>query len=799
MKAASLFPGMPRPLEWRLQPPVDPAEFDDLVTRLKGQHLRLQAFTRFLAADNQDLRKRLHSQAQGGARDPDQISVWRHSQRSRCSTLSNPPLPADVEGMPKTDNHFFPAERTRTPPDSSRIDTDASPASLYPTEADAPPAEYTGKPGAQDVEPVPVNGSPVARKQVRASYEFMMDGTDRPSIFSERKISSELLLPIGPGSGPPSMPGDPRRYSSELLRFSSDGRQSEGDGSICLSDGADSQAVRMDACTQKLRELLELGPARNTASIEVFGDYLERVGKADEEFLKALEEVFTRLAVQRTPQSPSLQRARFSAKGLIKQMSGIGLEGPSVSTSTIRSRTPHVRLEEFSDLLMLDNPVERLHPCSEKMIEVVDYFRFRALRQDSMGVLPPASEVSDYKRGLTAATFDHRLETCMSFVIVVNAICMGVFTPQGGWGNAESADLAFTLIFLVEMLIKLHRHGLHWYFFGKECAWNIFDLLILALGLTDSIMTVAVVSATDFDTSSVMVFKLLRLIRLVRVVRVFRELKLMINGFSGLLKTLGCVVVIILASMYALATVLVPLFGGEGHVVKGQEMLFSTVPRSMFTVFRCLIIGDCNAIDGSPIALQLSEAVGWPFTVMHCILNVLVHYGLGSLITGLVVDTTLNEAKKAEFQATRKEAHRVQVAVAMHRLEEILADAQSRSSSRNRFMLFVGRHTFMSVVERPEVQQILDQLDIDGAERVDLFDALDADGNGYVGIDELVGGLLKMAGKASKADTVATRLKIDSLMKKLATTHAQLFENQAVIMERLHALSEGRRSYKSCP
>eukprot|EP00413_Alexandrium_margalefii_P038387 CAMPEP_0204601944 /NCGR_PEP_ID=MMETSP0661-20131031/56358_1 /ASSEMBLY_ACC=CAM_ASM_000606 /TAXON_ID=109239 /ORGANISM="Alexandrium margalefi, Strain AMGDE01CS-322" /LENGTH=364 /DNA_ID=CAMNT_0051612873 /DNA_START=90 /DNA_END=1181 /DNA_ORIENTATION=- len=314
-------------------------------------------------------------------------------------------------------------------------------------------------------------------------------------------------------------------------------------------------------------------------------------------------------------------------------------------------------------------------------------------------------------------------------------------------------------------------------------------------------MTLLVVSSGSFNASSLMTLKLLRLGRLLRVIRMsmFRELKLMVNGIVGLMKTLASALVILLVGVYFVGTIMVQLFGKEPkpgeELVTGQAMLFSSVPRSMFTVFRCLNLGDCTASDGTPIALQMSETVGWPYTLTHCILCVLMDYGLGSLITALVVDTTLNEAKKAEFRATLKDTHKKAISWSLHRLEQIFEEAQGQENgvmdndhAARPAMLFLSRKTFAAVLNRPDVQAIFDDMDIDAPDRADLFDAIDADGNGYIEIDELVGGLLRMSGKARRADTVAARLKVDALVKRLAVTHAQVLDQNRQILAHLDAL-----------
>ena len=82
-------------------------------------------------------------------------------------------------------------------------------------------------------------------------------------------------------------------------------------------------------------------------------------------------------------------------------------------------------------------------------------------------------------------------------------------------------------------------------------------------------------------------------------------------------RTMLCTVILLCFIVYFLSVLLVHLLGSDidagNELVAGQEILFATLPKAMFTVFRCLLVGDCAAPNGTPIALQLSESIGWPF------------------------------------------------------------------------------------------------------------------------------------------------------------------------------------------
>merc|ERR1712137_1203058 len=61
-------------------------------------------------------------------------------------------------------------------------------------------------------------------------------------------------------------------------------------------------------------------------------------------------------------------------------------------------------------------------------------------------------------------------------------------------------------------------------------------------------------------------------------------------------------------------------------------------------------------------------------------------------------------------------------------------------------------------------QKLLDDLDVP-SERARLFDVFDADGNGRLGVRELLQGLLKVRGEPQRSDVLAGNLGVRALLE----------------------------------
>mmetsp|Transcript_39130 Transcript_39130/g.92050 ORF Transcript_39130/g.92050 Transcript_39130/m.92050 type:complete len:764 (+) Transcript_39130:129-2420(+) len=450
-----------------------------------------------------------------------------------------------------------------------------------------------------------------------------------------------------------------------------------------------------------------------------------------------------------------------------------------------------------------------LHPnkeWGEGAIVVVDALREVAYSEDALDVIMDAMSVTHWDSlGEKTNPKERALDAVMSFIIVANAVCIGIFAKNTGteWGVSQTVDSVFTGLFALEIFIKLGLRGWRGYFKGKDWKWNIFDIVIVLLGVTDIGLTLLFSISGEVNTSSFLALRMIRLLRLARLARVyrvslFRELKLMVNGMLGLLRTLSCTIVVLFLTVYLLGILLVQVLGDvDGdEIVAGQRVLFSTVPRAMYTVFRCLMIGDCVAIDGTPISLHVSESVGWPYTIGYCAASILMNYGLGSLITALVVDSTLNAAKTAEFRKMNREEEKHRIAKKIHTLAEKLQRAQwgrqltMTDENVGKSTLFITRDLFMEVCRQKDVKAILDEVDVDERDRADLFEAIDADGNGRIELGELVDGIMKMRGTVRKADIVATRLMTGSLLEKVDMLEHTVAEGMIFLESQLMTLTQ---------
>mmetsp|Transcript_17000 Transcript_17000/g.38150 ORF Transcript_17000/g.38150 Transcript_17000/m.38150 type:complete len:318 (-) Transcript_17000:66-1019(-) len=279
-----------------------------------------------------------------------------------------------------------------------------------------------------------------------------------------------------------------------------------------------------------------------------------------------------------------------------------------------------------------------------------------------------------------------------------------------------------------------------------------------------------------------------------------KELSLMLTGVVAGMRTLLWAIILLFFAVYVLG-----IFATSTLRDKAPPELdidfFDSVPMAMFTVFRCLM-GDCQDQAGRPLVYLYGEEFGASFVLCYLAATIFVVFGVFNLIFAIYIESTL-AAAKMQRKVDRKESIRIarmtrellkKFALAQNVLEkqdeqnrETYGDTKEfrqlmRRSSQcveiNDDSFLISRDLFTQVLKDPEVQTLMDALDI-SADRTHLFDILDADGSGDIEAAELIQGLLKVRGEAKKSDVVANLLAVratQNMIRKLGQDAADFRE-----------------------
>mmetsp|Transcript_58202 Transcript_58202/g.138595 ORF Transcript_58202/g.138595 Transcript_58202/m.138595 type:complete len:913 (+) Transcript_58202:99-2837(+) len=407
------------------------------------------------------------------------------------------------------------------------------------------------------------------------------------------------------------------------------------------------------------------------------------------------------------------------------------------------------------------------------------------------------------------------VEIILGIVIMLNGVLIGVQADgdSADWKGWYWLDLGFALFFLIEILLRWHYDGCKSFFTGSDAPWNCFDSVVVILACVDvSLHTASLFSETSVEPgASLTILRLVRLTRLTRLFKIFRlrfmkELNLMVKGLLAGLKTLLWAFVLLVFTVYLIAVFTTALYSRDHAVDKlGQDEIFSSVPNSMFTAFRCFV-GDCTTTEGEPISLLMARAHGFWFICGYVASIMFVTFGIFNLIVAVYIEQTIDAAKRNE-DASRRNRQRESLRIAFltkkllkkfcaaHRVCEKLFMVDNQEDIRKILSdcaaddvedkgMAISREMFLTVVQDPEVQRLMDDLDIP-PDRAHLFDILDADGSGVLEVTELIQGLLRVRGEAKKSDVVAAVLGVRAVQEMLRQLATSVLQQQESILVKL--------------
>lgn len=424
------------------------------------------------------------------------------------------------------------------------------------------------------------------------------------------------------------------------------------------------------------------------------------------------------------------------------------------------------------------------------------------------------------------ATFFLMLDVVPAIVIMLSAVVAGVSADNDpnntGW---KVLEILFTVFFIGEVIVKLRVFGWKEYLWGPEWYWSWFDILCIILAVVYMGITYTADQEAPGSSAlgSMKTLKLARLGRIVRLLKfkIFTELKLMIQGVFTGLRVLFWAIVLLVTCMYLMGVVAVTVFSDQEGMTE-----FASVSAAMFTAFRCFTDG-CAATDGTPLQETLRQRYGFPFMMIYILLFLFVTIGIFNLIMAVFIDNVTDGCTKKRqrelghnapknawrIAATlrgiilqkvlRKEAEDEAMKEAMHgppgtarRVSKIfrekweeLRGMYGKPHSTYEYAELTDRiredmAEYDVVVPRDEFNHwlashdgLLDTLEdaeIDLSCKSDLFDVLDADMSGELEFEEMIDGLLKCRGPASKTDIIAIRLKARLMVRMMTAICSKL-------------------------
>eukprot|EP00929_Paragymnodinium_shiwhaense_P099468 TRINITY_DN6111_c0_g6_i1.p1 TRINITY_DN6111_c0_g6~~TRINITY_DN6111_c0_g6_i1.p1 ORF type:complete len:852 (-),score=179.08 TRINITY_DN6111_c0_g6_i1:64-2619(-) len=408
---------------------------------------------------------------------------------------------------------------------------------------------------------------------------------------------------------------------------------------------------------------------------------------------------------------------------------------------------------------------------------------------------------------IQASTREERefmIDTGIATVIVLNAISIGISMDA----SEDFPDLVlgidgvFSTLFVLELVAKLALNGITEQFCGVNRWLNIFDASLIIIDIVQLVL-VLYFPLNDEKGKNIQgmppasLFRMVRLVRLARMIRllripIFKTLAMMLHGMLGGMSTLGWAVVLFSLCVYVVALLFREYLGRLEHpqIMK----YFNTVPRAMFTIFRCSF-GDCTTDNGHPIFEYVDQQYGYMYSMSYCGFVFVMSVGLFNVISAIFVESTLAAATKSGRRRKRERlanvtlwSTRIYIIIKKlleyspeHAMPEVLSEQLDEI-----YDLEVTCDVMDTVGQDPVGRQALLDLDLEPDDIEHLSDILDPDHGGSIAVIELIEGIRRLRGDPRRSDIVMVDLMIRSIQANVDKILTELDEVKMHCIVRNH-------------
>jgi voltage-gated sodium channel len=229
-------------------------------------------------------------------------------------------------------------------------------------------------------------------------------------------------------------------------------------------------------------------------------------------------------------------------------------------------------------------------------------------------------------------------------VIIINAILMGIGTSdlvaENYAAEMRMLDRIVISIFVFELSVKLYAYGLSFF----RSAWNIFDFVIVGVGLLPT-------------TQSLAALRALRVIRALRILSVVPQMKAVVQALLDALPGMGAVVVILGIVYYIFAVMATIMYGPT------FDEWFGSIGSSMYSLFQIMTLESWSMGIVRPVMREFPFA--WAFFVPFIMVTT---FAVVNLLVGLIVNS-MQEAAEGE-KAEERDAFQSEVLERLSAIEK---------------------------------------------------------------------------------------------------------------------------------
>jgi len=319
----------------------------------------------------------------------------------------------------------------------------------------------------------------------------------------------------------------------------------------------------------------------------------------------------------------------------------------------------------------------------------------------------------------------------------------------------------FITFYVFELIVKMVLQGVSAFLTGDEWRWNIFDVLLVILGVYENVVDIFGGSAsggTDLTWLRMLrLLKMMKMFRVVRLMRFFKVLRTMISSIAGSLVMLFWAMLMLALMMYMFGLCfvygcteylqdlkpedLVNATSVESITVDGIRDYYNTVGQSTITLYMAVTGGS----DWEPLAAPLKRFSNWLYYAVFLFYIAFSFVSVLNVVTGMFVDAAMKISDQDDNEVREEACDTIEVT----NMEEYLRSLDSKGVLTEEML-----HMCLDAQPMPDpVAAFMRRIEVRKYEMEQVFHRFEE--GGKVDVEVFIDGCLRAKGDNKFIDIVA--------------------------------------------
>lgn len=324
-------------------------------------------------------------------------------------------------------------------------------------------------------------------------------------------------------------------------------------------------------------------------------------------------------------------------------------------------------------------------------------------------------------------------------VIIMNAIIIGGETDYPHLPVWQIFEDFFIIVFVTELVLRLSAYGLKFFAMGPDFWWNMFDFMMVIVGVLDRSAEILIVNETKkqgrvgFFATLLRMFRLLRIVRIFRIFRMLKQLYMLVHGFIEAASAVFWVSILCALCLYVCAIVLTRVLGrpaeDDAHAEFFQEH-FGSIFISMLSLFE--LMAHPNMEEYRVVTNEFPN-----MTAFFIAFIIFGSFAMVSLLTGVISETMFEKSQMRQDERRFERERARKKFLEQVKVVFLVNDADGNGS--------MDKEEFTSCI--PSVIKLFEAegLAFSQKDLETMFDMVDYDGSGTIDIDEFLYGMAQLA------------------------------------------------------